>query len=178
MSQSPPPQVVVPCSLPQAIESSAERVSYASDNAHPAQCAEQIEQHEFPPLHAQRPGERSGHDAQARYKACKVDGGGAVPRPGSPRSAKLDVRVIGATHRNLRANPENKMHAAARIKPVVVKDLSGTQDVMAMFDSFVQSQASLLRSQRVIEYAMQSDDWKKIGRPLDFSIRLTASVSG
>ena len=35
---------------------------------------------------------------------------------------KVNVRVIAATHRDLAAHPENRMHRAAEIKPVVIDE--------------------------------------------------------
>ncbi|MGE5612394.1 MAG: polysaccharide biosynthesis tyrosine autokinase [Bacillota bacterium] len=52
------------------------------------------------------------------------------------------------------------------IQPVISPTVRSTPEtgVMPMFDSFVQAQATLISSQRVIEMAMQSNDWKSVGR--------------
>lgn len=56
-----------------------------------------------------------------------------------------------------------------RIRPVLPVVLSKTDENSPLygFDLFVQAQVPLLRSQRVIDLALNSDEWKKTNRPVD-----------
>ncbi|MCY2954753.1 MAG: AAA family ATPase [Planctomycetota bacterium] len=52
------------------------------------------------------------------------------------------------------------------LSPVISPNAPEIQ-LMPLFESFVQGQASFLRSQRVINMAMNSDSWRVLGRPID-----------
>jgi len=57
-----------------------------------------------------------------------------------------------------------------QIKPVLSPVISPNApeiQLMPLFESFVQGQASFLRSQRVIDMAMSSDSWRALGRRID-----------
>jgi Mrp family chromosome partitioning ATPase len=64
--------------------------------------------------------------------------------------------------------PTYESNGLIRIKPSLPRVLyeSDQNSVMPMFDSFVESQVSLLTNQRTIAYAMNNPDWKALGRGL------------
>lgn len=60
---------------------------------------------------------------------------------------------------------EYTSNATIRVAPVMPKVLFESEDskIMPMFDSYLQTQVSLIGSRRIIEKAMESDTWKKAG---------------
>lgn len=74
---------------------------------------------------------------------------------------------IGAPVGYYARKPTYTSNGLLHIIPVLPKVLYATEDksgVMPMFDSFVGSQMALLKSQRVVDMAMQSDGWRAYGR--------------
>lgn len=61
--------------------------------------------------------------------------------------------------------PEYTSNATIRIAPVLPKVLfeSEQSNIMPMFDSYLQTQVSLIASRRIIELAMGKDAWKRAG---------------
>jgi len=72
---------------------------------------------------------------------------------------------IGAVAGYMAVTLEYTSNATIRIAPVLPKILfeSDQNSMLPMFDSFLQTQVSLLSSRRVIEMAMQSELWKEVG---------------
>lgn len=64
--------------------------------------------------------------------------------------------------------PVYRSTGLVRVKPILPRVLyqSEQNGVMPMFDTFVDSQVSLLESQRVIDLAMQADEWRALNRGL------------
>ncbi len=64
--------------------------------------------------------------------------------------------------------PTYRSTGMIRVKPIIDKILFENEKngVLPMFDAFVESQVTLLTSQRVIDQAMQADEWKAFGRGL------------
>ena len=71
----------------------------------------------------------------------------------------------GATGYNL-VKPIYQSTGLIRYKPSLPRILydSEKSSVMPMFDAFVESQSQLIRSQRVLDMAMQDDSWKSLGK--------------
>ena len=57
--------------------------------------------------------------------------------------------------------PQYQSVGLIRVRPILPRILFESEQnaVMPMFDAFIESQVSLMRSQRVIESAMGSNDW-------------------
>ncbi len=55
-----------------------------------------------------------------------------------------------------------------RIAPIVPRVLYSVEDnsMMPAYEGFIDSQMALMRSSRVVDLAMQSEEWRKLGRPL------------
>lgn len=72
---------------------------------------------------------------------------------------------IGATIGYMSVQLEYTSTSTIRIAPVLPKILFETDanSMVPMFDSFVQTQISLISSRRVIEMAMQSETWREAG---------------
>lgn len=61
--------------------------------------------------------------------------------------------------------PEYRSDGLVEIRPLLASPLAGNQDeVMPMYSEYVQSQANILDSQRVIQSAIESDEWQAVGR--------------
>ncbi len=73
--------------------------------------------------------------------------------------------LIGAVGGYLALALEYQSTAQIRIAPVMPKILfeSEQSSVLPMFDSFVQTQVSLIQSRRVVDMAMQGQTWKSVG---------------
>jgi len=81
------------------------------------------------------------------------------------------VLGAGAAAVGYKALPlEYESTSTIRIAPVLPKVLFENEEnaMIPMFDSFVQTQVSLIQSRRVIDMAMQSDEWTGVGG--DYSI--------
>ena len=74
----------------------------------------------------------------------------------------LNGSIIGYTLRE----PEYTSTAVLRVKPNLPKVLYENEQnqIMPMFDAYMQTQVSLLESQRVIDFAMQNTEWLALGR--------------
>jgi polysaccharide biosynthesis transport protein len=66
------------------------------------------------------------------------------------------------------ASPVYGCNGMIHIKPVLSPVLRQIPEngLMPMYQSYVNAQGALIRSQRVIDMAMQSEDWRRIGRPV------------
>ena len=67
--------------------------------------------------------------------------------------------------------PLYESHGQIRIAPIVPRVLYSVEDngMMPAYEGFIDSQMALMKSSRVVDLAMQSEDWKKLGRPLSDS---------
>lgn len=73
--------------------------------------------------------------------------------------------VIGAAIGYKSLKPEYRSDGLIEVRPMLASPLSTSQDqVMPMYGEYVQSQANIIMSQRVIQAAMSSDDWQAVGR--------------
>ena len=76
--------------------------------------------------------------------------------------------------------PAYRSTGMIRVKPIIDRILYKNEDngVLPMFDAFVETQMALITSQRVIDQAMQADEWKALGRGLtpDAVAEFTESV--
>lgn len=92
--------------------------------------------------------------------------------------------VAGGATGWMSQQPEFRCQGQIRILPVLPKILHDTEQtsLMPYFSGFVNTQASLLESNRVISRAMNSDAWRSLGRSLtpdderDFRSRLKVST--
>lgn len=61
--------------------------------------------------------------------------------------------------------PQYRSDGLIEVRPLLATPLGTNQDqVMPMYAEYVQSQANILMSQRVIQAAMESDEWSALGR--------------
>lgn len=69
---------------------------------------------------------------------------------------------VGFTSQTPQYQSTGKIH----VKPMLGKILDDTEmsSLMPMFRNYVNTQAALLQSQRVVDRAMQSDEWRALGR--------------
>ncbi|MCY2954891.1 MAG: hypothetical protein NTU53_23415 [Planctomycetota bacterium] len=76
--------------------------------------------------------------------------------------------ILGSSIAYLVSGPKYRSAGLIQIKPTLPRILYNSEqnNVMPMFDAFVESQVMLIRSQRVLTMAMQNPDWKSFGRGL------------
>ncbi|HEY1683556.1 MAG TPA: AAA family ATPase [Tepidisphaeraceae bacterium] len=62
--------------------------------------------------------------------------------------------------------PEYRSDGMIEIRPILASPLGGNNDEqgLPMYSEYVQSQANILMSQRVVQAAMESDEWQALGR--------------
>src|SRR4051794_28217459 len=77
--------------------------------------------------------------------------------------------IAGAVGGFYAQRPSYQSTGLIRIKPNLPRILYQNEQngVMPMFDAFVESQVSLVQSQRVIDLAMQNPDWAALKRGLE-----------